>query len=213
MIDRQNLIAIVFDDHKLFAESFSLLLEQLDMFKSVLFFSEEKDLTQYFINNSNKQQEIYFFVDYYLKEKHSLPLINNVKRLNKQINIIILSNLTDPTLAQNILSHNPNGFLSKSNGFSEILDCIRAIRENKTFISPFFNSILNQATKVLPSPFTSREVELLQYFNRGYSIADTAEKVHLSKHTIVAHRRNMMEKATCNSITELLAFARDKGLI
>ncbi|NMN36149.1 DNA-binding CsgD family transcriptional regulator [Pedobacter sp. SG918] len=49
-------------------------------------------------------------------------------------------------------------------------------------------------------------MEILQYFAHGSTIAQTAEKVHLSKHIIVAHRRNMMSKI--NSITKLLSYAR-----
>jgi len=208
----KNSIAVVFDDHKMFADSFSSVIDRLQMFKSVQVVTDEKDLIQYFVKNA-AQQEVYFFVDYHLRDRHSLPIINDVKKLHKQTHVIILSSVTDPILIQNILSYKPQGFLSKSNGFTETMDCIKTIAANESYVSPFITNILNQATKVIPAVFTLREIELLQYFDSGLSIAETAERVSLSKHTIVAHRRNMMEKAKCNSITELLAFARGKRII
>lgn len=211
MFNRKNTIAIIFDDHRMFADSFSSLIDRMGIFQSVRIFSEEKDIIQFFIKNVT--QDIYFFVGYYLKGKHSLPLINDAKRLNKNVNIIVVSSVTDPLLIQNILFHNPEGFLSKFGGFSEILECIRSIENNIHYISPFITGLINEDDKTLLNPFTVREIELLQYFDQGYSISDTAEKVCLSKHTVVAHRRHMMEKSKCSSITKLLAFSRKKGIL
>ncbi|WP_350027998.1 LuxR C-terminal-related transcriptional regulator [Pedobacter sp. B4-66] len=37
--------------------------------------------------------------------------------------------------------------------------------------------------------------------------------MHLSKHIIVTHRRNMMSKINVNSITDLLSYAFEQDLI
>lgn len=195
----------------MFADSFSSLIERMEIFHSVRVFSEEKDLIQFFLKNTT--QDIYFFVDYYLKGKHSLPLINDAKRLNKYVNVIILSSVTDSVLIQNIASHNPEGLLSKFDGFGEILECIRALESDRRYVSPYIASLMNEIAKISQNPFTVREIELLQYFDQGFSVADTAEKVCLSKHTVVAHRRHMMEKSKCKSITKLLAFSRKNGIL
>lgn len=57
----------------------------------------------------------------------------------------------------------------------------------------------NQSKKIL---FTARELEILQYFSQGLSIAHTAELAHLNKNIIIAHRRKMMQKVRVNSIKE-----------
>lgn len=196
----------------MFADSFSSLIDRMEIFRSVRVFSEEKDLIQFFVKNT-AQEDVYFFVDYFLKDKHSLPLINDAKRLNKYVNVIVVSSVMDPVLIQNILSYNPEGFLSKSGGFTETLQCIQAIESNSRYVSPYIAGLIDQVDKISPNPFTAREIELLQYFDQGYSICHTVEMVCLSKHTVVAHRRHMMEKARCKSITELLAFSRKKGIL
>ncbi|WP_157501551.1 helix-turn-helix transcriptional regulator [Echinicola vietnamensis] len=58
-----------------------------------------------------------------------------------------------------------------------------------------------------------RELEILQLFTQGFSIDRTAELVHLSRHTIVSHRRKMMKKTGSKTILELLAFSQKHGLI
>jgi DNA-binding NarL/FixJ family response regulator len=204
-------IAIVFDDHLLFADSFSALIERLDLFRSVHTLSEERELISFLIKHS--ESPIYLFLDYYLKDKNSLPLINEARRLNKLITIIIVSSVISPTTITNILSYNPNGLVSKSSGFNSIVECLRIINQGRQYISPAISEIASNTNPTVKLPFTARELDILHYFANGLSIAQTAEQAHLSKHTIVAHRRKMMAKANVNSITELLFYARKQELI
>ena len=60
---------------------------------------------------------------------------------------------------------------------------------------------------------TQRENEILQHIAHGATIEETAKKLFLSKHTVVAHRRNIMAKLEVNSVTVLLKKAMDLGLI
>ena len=210
-MDKKKAIAVVFDDHLLFSDSFSALIERLDIFQAVHAINEEPDLIKFFINHS--QSPIYLFLDYYLKDKNALPLINETRRLNRKTTVIIVSSVVSPTTLANIFDHNPKGLISKASGIDTLLECLATIDRGDQYICPVFRKILGNAPKTDKVPFTGRELELLQYFAQGLSIAQTAEQTHLSKHTIVAHRRKMMSKVQVNSITELLAYARGRELI
>lgn len=206
-------IAVVYDDHLLFAESFSAVLERFKLFKSThIFVSDEQGYLQFLVKHFD--EPIYLFLDYYLPQKNALSLINETRRINKKAKIIIVSSVTTPSIIAYISTYKPNGFLSKSAGVDMVIGCLHAISQNKTYISREVQEIID--TKLLPAddiPFTARELEMLHYFAMGLSIVETANRTHLSKHTVVAHRRKMMTKANVNSITELLAYARDKELI
>lgn len=205
---KREATAIVFDDHLLFADSFSALIERLELFNNVHTLSEEKELTQFLIKN--RKSPVYLFLDYYLQDKTGLQLINEAKRLNKNVVIIVMSSVVSPVAIANILSYNPHGFVSKSSGFDTILECLNTIDSGQQYISPKIHQINSAASNI---PFSARELGILQYFASGLSIAETAERTYLSKHTIVAHRRKMMAKASVNSITELLSYARKQELI
>lgn len=208
---RTDAIAIVFDDHRLFADSFSALIERLELFRSVHTLGEERDLTQFLIKHS--QAHIYLFLDYYLKDKNGLPLINEAKRLNKNVIVIVMSSVASPIAIANILSYNPHGLVSKSSGFDAILECLTTVGRAEQYISPVISEIISSSNLTTMVSFSARELEVLQYFAQGMSIAQTAEQTYLSKHTIVAHRRKMMAKVNVNSITELLSYARKQELI
>ncbi|MBB6237935.1 DNA-binding NarL/FixJ family response regulator [Pedobacter sp. AK013] len=207
-MNKKEAIAIVFDDHLLFADSFSALVERLELFRAVHTLNEESELSQFLIKNP--KAPIYLFLDHYLENKNSLPLINEARRLNKNVIIIIVSSVASPVAIANIMSYKPHGFVSKSSGFDTILECLSTIDDGKQYISPEIEKINSVSANI---PFSARELEILQYFAEGLSIAQTAERSYLSKHTIVAHRRKMMAKANVNSITELLSYARTQELI
>lgn len=206
-----NKIAIVFDDHLLFADSFSVLLERLEMFNNIHTMDDINKLKE--LLTKHKDEAIYVFLDYYLKDSIGLSLIPEIKRLHKNTFIILMSSITSPIAVNHILSYHPHGFVSKSSGFDTIQKCLTTINEGEQYLCPIIEQMTQGQSDNDKTPFTLRELEILQHFAKGLSIADTAEKIHLSKHTIVAHRRNMMNKARVNSITELLAYARKQELI
>ncbi|WPR77754.1 response regulator transcription factor [Algoriphagus sp. NG3] len=210
-MEKNKKIAVVFDDHLLFLDAFSALIERLEIFSSVQTFDDERLLSQFLINHH--KAPIYLFLDYYLRDKNALLLINETRRLNRQVKVIVTSSVTNPTIIANILTYNPQGLISKSSGFDTILQCIDTIDGGGQYTCPTMSEIVVNIGQISKIPFSNRELEILQYFAQGLSIAQTADQSHLSKHTIVAHRRNMMAKVHVNSITELLAFARNKELI
>ncbi|MCE7044423.1 response regulator transcription factor [Dyadobacter sp. CY312] len=207
-----NTMAIVYDDHRMFAESIGSLIERTNCFQSVHTFSEEKELMNFLMKKGN-QNEMFFFVDFYLDNKHCIPIINEAKRVNKKVQIIIVSSVQNAGTIKYIDTFEPHGFLSKKAGFDEVLACIHTLQEGKRYISPFMKQILNDDNNYGPVKFTPRETELLQYFYQGHSIVSTAEQMSLSMHTVVGHRRRMMEKAKCKSMAELLVFCRKNGLV
>ena len=210
-IKLQKTTAIILDDHRMFAETFSVAIEQLHLFKEVLTYTSDTDLIEYFIK-WGANREIFLFVDYYLQNKCGLSIIKEVRRLNKKVKIIVVSSLNNYMLINDVLTYKPDAFLSKISGIEDIIKALQDILKNEQYISPYIQEMI-QSDKATLSGFTEREVELLQYFSKGFSTEATANILHLSIHTVIAHRRKMMRKAQCHSIVELLAYARNAGLI
>lgn len=207
-----NPVALVYDDHVLFAESFAAVLERLAFFSSVQTFEQEHPLRRFLLKHGN--EPVYVFLDYYLPQKNALSLIKDIRRMNKKARIIVTSSVSDPILIRHILTYEPNGFISKTSGVENVVACLNTIEQHETYICPIVQHILDIHGNSGPViTFTAREMEILQYFARGLSIVETAEATNLSKHTIVSHRRNMMSKSGAKSIVELLSYAYTNHLI
>ena len=61
--------------------------------------------------------------------------------------------------------------------------------------------------------FTKREKEILPYLASGLSSKEIANKLYLSEHTVINHRRNMMMKTASNNVTQLISYALKNYLI
>lgn len=209
--DSQSSRAVILDDHRIFGDAFSMLLEKLNHFKSVHPFDNEKEFVNFV--RSYQNDNLFLFIDFYLKDQNVLSIFNTVKKINKKNKIIVISSLTNPQLAKTILDYRPNGFISKSSSVDTILKCINTINNRQIYTCPEMKNIITSFEKSNEVRFTKKELYLLHYFSQGMTIDQTAEKTFLSRHTIIAHRRKMMEKTNTHSITELLAYCRRLDLL
>lgn len=202
--------AVVLDDHRLFADSFALLLQRFGAFDAVSSFSKVDEFIDFLKSFGN--QKLYVFLDYYLPETNGLVILTDVKRLNKQAKVVFITSAISSVVIRNIMRYKPHGIISKSADIQDFVMCLEIVDRGKEYIDPQFESFLIQRGERAVT-FTPREIELLKYFAQGNSIAETAAKTFLSPHTIVAHRRKMMAKANCQSIAQMLTYARDNELI
>jgi len=204
--------AVVFDDHQLFADSFSSLLDKTKKFQEIRVMSDYESLLQYLIEDV--RAEIFLFLDYYLADGMlGVEVMNEVRRLRKNIHIIIVSSVSNPTTIQMIKSYSPKAVISKASGFEIVLKCLQALSNKEDYCCPYIREILEQAINEEVVTFSTREIEVLKYFAQGLSVVETADKLIISKHTVVSHRRNMMKKTNSKTIIELLSYVRNHGII
>ena len=60
---------------------------------------------------------------------------------------------------------------------------------------------------------TEREIEVLALLVQGYSNKDVADKLFISPHTVITHRKNLMEKTGIRSLSGLTIYAITKNII
>ena len=205
-------IAVVIDDHRLFAESFSELLKRARIFDDVVIMSDYKEYI-YFLLKHSRKVKIYLFLDYYLKDALGIEFIDQARKLHRKMRIVVVSTVTKLSTIQTILAHRPEGIISKSSGFDIILECIHSIESGNEYYCPYMRDALNQLNKKEPVVFSNREIELLKLCAKGVTIEEAARILTLSRHTIVSHRRRMMNRTNTKSITELLDYVRKNGIL
>lgn len=204
--------AVVFDDHQLFADSFSSLLDKTKKFQEIRVISEYDSLLQYLMEEV--RTEVYLFLDYYLGDGMlGVEVINEVRRLRKSIHIIVVSSVSNPVTIKLIKSYCPDAIISKSSGFSTVLKCLESLSNKENYYCPYIREVLEQAANEEVVVFSTREIEVLKFFAEGLSVIETAEKLIISKHTVVSHRRNMMKKTNSKTIIELLSYVRNNGIL
>jgi DNA-binding NarL/FixJ family response regulator len=119
------------------------------------------------------------------------------------------------------LNAGASGYLTKSCSFEELVSAIRAVSDNKKYLSPEISGIvieesLNKSKKVNESIFsllTLREREVLQLLAEGKTIKEIAFELTVSIKTIHTHRAKIMQKLKIKNMASLIKYAIQEGLI
>jgi len=149
-----------------------------------------------------------------MPDVNTLSEIAKIKSEYPDIFITVISSIKNANLVFQMHKAGADSFLSKNSDKYELEECLSIMDTGKYFVSrdmrgPMMNFLASGKEKLL----TQRENEILQHIAHGATIEETAKKLFLSKHTVVAHRRNIMAKLEVNSVTVLLKKAMDLGLI
>ncbi len=112
------------------------------------------------------------------------------------------------------------GYLLKDCEFDELVNAIRVVAANKTYISPSISDVvvenyMRSSPEKKDSAFSllsQREREVLQLLAEGRTTKQIAKQLHISPKTVEAHRLNLMNKLKIDSIAQLTKYAIQEGL-
>jgi len=60
---------------------------------------------------------------------------------------------------------------------------------------------------------TEREIEILTLISQGLTITEIAEKLYLSEHTVITHKRNLFSKLHARNSAHLVKKGYEYGLL
>ena len=61
--------------------------------------------------------------------------------------------------------------------------------------------------------FSEREFEIIRLIESGLSSEEIAEKLFMSVHTVNTHRRNMLDKSGKASMSDLIYYLKERGVL
>jgi len=204
--------AIILDDHRIFAESFAVMLEHHKLVNVAFTCTNPQEVRSYILNK--RKGIIYMFLDCFLSDVNVLQLINDIRRLYAKIRMIVITSVSNPLIIRKILAARPDGLISKSAGLNELVECLNSIKNKRSYLSPYFIKVLETPPVYsILDDFTAKEMEVFSKLIKGESIGDMANSLNISKHTVIVHRRNMLAKSGVKSVVALLALAVKGGVI
>lgn len=134
------------------------------------------------------------------------------------IRIIGITDRPDSYHVKRVMKKGMSGHLLYSCDANEIRDAIRTVMQNEQF---FCGKVLEVLEKDLSiKTFTcdgvklsKRESEVIKLVSRGFSNKKIAEHMFLSVHTVLTHRKNVMNKLGVKNTAGLVVYAAQNGLI
>src|SRR5690606_28794608 len=77
----------------------------------------------------------------------------------------------------------------------------------------YYNVNAQEVFKTSELQFTKRENEVLIYLLNGHSSSEISKQLHISKHTVDTHRKNLLAKMQVGNTAELISKSIKLGLV
>ena len=198
---------IIIDDHKLFTNGLSSILESIGL-RVMSTFQNGKEAFLYLQNN---EIDI-VFTDINMPEMDGLKLCKKLKRDNVKTKIIILSMYEDPNIIKEAFDCGASAYLAKNTEKEEIIKAIEKSLDNKKYVNKRLlkkkereeEEEEEEDTFTLKYKLTLREREVLQLLLDESSNKQIGETLNISTRTVETHRKNIMLKLDVKNNTGLI---------
>lgn len=209
-----KLSVILVDDHKLFREGLSLLLNNFSFIGEVY---EAANGEEFLTMAKNIRADVVFMdVD--------MPVMNGIEATAKAIkeypdlNIIALSMYGDEDYYTQMIASGARGFILKNSGIKDVESAIMHVIEGKNYfsqeiLSGILKSINRKRQSNRSGELSEREEEVLYHICKGFSNQEIAEQLHISKRTVDKHRENLLLKTNSKNTAGLVMYAIKNGIV
>jgi two-component system, NarL family, response regulator NreC len=211
-LDRARLpIAVVLaDDHTMLRRTLRRLL---DGEQSVSVVEEASDLPSA-IEHVHSLQPRVLVLDLDMPNGSTIEAVRQLRTEVPWTEVVVLTTEESALVAQQLLAAGAVGFVFKDRAETELLDAVHRAAHGEEFVSPPVAAGLEVLRRTSDGGLLSpREVEILRLIALGYTSAEIAAKLHLSRRTVETHRARIFQKLELRTRAELVRFALDRRLI
>ena len=202
---------LVVDDHPMMRTGLAQLIDS----EGDLKVCAEADNAGQAITAVAKQKFDLALVDISLPDKNGLELIKDLRSLNPDLPILVVSMHDELIYAERVLRAGARGYIMKQEGGQKFLQAIRRVLAGQVFVSEkmsarILENFSGNRTEKTDSPvsrLSDREFEVFQLISQGIRTSDIATRLHLSVKTVEVHRANIKQKLNLSTATDLVRFA------
>lgn len=153
-------------------------------------------------------------LDLRLPEGSSVETIRRLREEAPETQIVVLTMEESPLFAQRALDAGAVGYVLTERADAELLAAIRRATTRDEYVSPHIAIRLDALRKAVDGDGLSpRETEVLRLIALGYTSAEIAGRLRLSKRTVETHRARIYGKLGLNTRAGLVQFALRRHLI
>lgn len=146
----------------------------------------------------------------------TLAAIPRMLAASSETAIVVLTMENEPRFALSALRAGALGFVLKDAADSELVDAVHAAVKGQRYLNPQLGGVIAAAPERPPGPpdnLSDREVEVLRLVARGHTNAEISQQLYLSVRTVESHRAHIQYKTGRTTRAQLVAYAREHGLL
>ena len=205
------------DDHHLIRSDLKILLGSNETLSIV---GEASDGTSALLLVEQLQPDI-LLLDLAMPGMDGLECLRELKRRNLPTRVIVLSMFEDENYVLAAMSAGAQGYVQKSAIDTELFQAIDNVAAgrlhlNESSAKTLLSMLLVERQQAALPPATAvlspRELEVLRWYARGFSLREIGEQLGLSVKTVDTYKTRIMEKLGFQKKSELIAYAAKHGL-
>ncbi|GAA4334727.1 response regulator transcription factor [Pigmentiphaga soli] len=161
--------------------------------------------------------------DLRLPDGHGTQAIRTLRSLNPDADAMVISVLADDRTVIDAIEAGAAGYLLKDADSIELIEAIEELRAGRSPISSSIARVivrrLNTSAAGTPpraplaQALTPRETQILWGIAKGFTYAELAEQLGISRQTVPVHVKNIYRKLEANNRSEAVFEASRLGLI
>jgi DNA-binding NarL/FixJ family response regulator len=153
-------------------------------------------------------------VDISLKGNSGIELIKNIRAVEPDIQVLVLSMHDESVYALRVLRAGARAYVMKQDVATTVLDAVRRIRKGQLYVSDnvasqMLNRYAQGETPGADSPvaaLSDRELEVVNLIGAGVSTREIAERLRVSIKTVETHRGHIKQKLNLRTSSQLVQF-------
>ena len=205
------------DDHHLIRSGLKLLLGSNESLSIV---GEASDGASALLLVEQLQPDI-LLLDLAMPGMDGLECLRELKRRNLPTRVIVLTMFEDENYVLAAMSAGALGYVQKSAIDTELFQAIDNVAAgrlhlNESSAKTLLSMLLVERQQAALPPATAvlspRELEVLRWYARGFSLREIGEQLGLSVKTVDTYKTRIMEKLGFQKKSELIAYAAKHGL-
>lgn len=212
----EDIRIIIADDHQIVRQGLKVLIEKEPDMQVV---GEAED-GQSTVDLAKKLVPNVVLMDVKMPDLSGIEATRQILSELPDVKIIALSMYPDQRFVMNMLKSGARGYLLKDCAFEELVQAIRLVMANKTYLCPLITEVvvkdivtLNPSTsQAALAVLTTREREVLRLLAEGNRTSQIAELLDISVKTVDTHRQQIIHKLGIRSLAELTKYAIREGL-
>ena len=157
-------------------------------------------------------------MDIKMPDTSGISLMQHVANIVPNCRVVILTMYDHVRYALHALESGAHGFVVKGSPFDELLQAVRDVHENKTYISSTMAPKLadrfrRRKDDMSLDSLSQREFEVFTLLGSGLSLKEAASQMGISDKTVTTYRARLMEKLDLSNKADLIRVALELGLV
>jgi DNA-binding NarL/FixJ family response regulator len=206
---------MIVDDHPLFSKGLMSLIASQPLYSVI---GEAKNSAEALELLREKKPDL-AIVDLKLGDEDGMELIKDMKAVNPELVVLVLSMHDERYYAERVLRAGARGYIMKDEAGNKVLDAIKMVMSGKVYLSSsererlfeFMTGrdVLKEGTDWFATVrrLSNRQFQIFTLIGKGLGTVEISARLNLSTKTIDTHKEHIKLKLHCNSSLELRQLA------